>query len=762
MRLIVLFFSLFFSSCVYFNTFYNTEDSFEEAIEIIENDSSGSYKENSEIPNTAKKLLYESISSADIIINEHPESKYVDDAIYYIARSYFSLNEFYKSEKYFNKLINEFPGSLYYNEGKLWLEYTHLKMGLLDIVEVNILNIENDFKLREKEINKEIFFLLYSLKGDFFVELKEYDRAFIEFDKSLSFIKSKSKKTVIYSKLAYICESDDRLDQAIDYLKKIEITSNNKEIKLESFRNRLAIMDNLGFYNDIISEIEEKVNSSEFESEKLKDEFNLKLSTSYMKINKFNEAKEMFNQIISNTNQKKIKCEAYYWLGYISLINEFDLELAIEYFNFVTETMRSSDFSKKVKIYIEDIESYNDLLEEYEFLIKDDNSQIKKEDNDKDNYLIPMPVDILDNQDYSDSLLFIIAEKLYFDFNQTELSIKKYEELIQSYPNSVYTKRSKKNINQLEGNNFSYKNEIDSLKILRDLAWDKFTFDKMEGVNIFHKLINQYDDFYSHYSLAVIYENYLHLTDSSIYYYVNSLNKCDDQNLKKNLKNKLLLLEESINDSINLFNQKLDYLKGASFIIDDFQLDSAQLYFNSNELNTIINNYKNLSNDLDLSLLRDSLLNPDWKHKKYEKTSLDSILFELANISLWFFKDKELSEEYSNVILSNKESEYYNLSEYMINYGLNSPVVDSLEQYFESYKDKANQYIDRYYYDDSLEKRCKDNLIIYNNLLNYFPEKEKEEFVDSLLNRENIGNQKIAPNINSKILPNLKEKDLND
>ena len=66
----LLIYSLFISSCVYFNTFYNTENSFEQAIEIIENDSSISYKENSEIPKTAKKLLYESILSADIIINE--------------------------------------------------------------------------------------------------------------------------------------------------------------------------------------------------------------------------------------------------------------------------------------------------------------------------------------------------------------------------------------------------------------------------------------------------------------------------------------------------------------------------------------------------------------------------------------------------------------------------------------------------------------------------------------------------------------------
>ena len=119
-KIILTFFCFYSFSCVYFNTFYNAKNSFKKANEIIDNDSSSNY-DNNDISNTAKKLLKESISSSNIVITKYPDSKYVDDAIYYIARSYFSLNEFYKSEKYFNKLINEFPNTQYYDEAKLWL-----------------------------------------------------------------------------------------------------------------------------------------------------------------------------------------------------------------------------------------------------------------------------------------------------------------------------------------------------------------------------------------------------------------------------------------------------------------------------------------------------------------------------------------------------------------------------------------------------------------------------------------------------------------
>ena len=90
---IILFFCIFLSSCVYFNTFYNVKNSFKEATEIVDNDSSKKYSDTPQLSNLAKKKLYESISSSNVIINKHSDSEYIDDAIYYIGRSYFILNE---------------------------------------------------------------------------------------------------------------------------------------------------------------------------------------------------------------------------------------------------------------------------------------------------------------------------------------------------------------------------------------------------------------------------------------------------------------------------------------------------------------------------------------------------------------------------------------------------------------------------------------------------------------------------------------------
>ena len=45
-----------------------------------------------------------------------------------IGKSSFLRKEFFKAEKYLKKLLELYPNSEYYNETKIWLVYTYLKM----------------------------------------------------------------------------------------------------------------------------------------------------------------------------------------------------------------------------------------------------------------------------------------------------------------------------------------------------------------------------------------------------------------------------------------------------------------------------------------------------------------------------------------------------------------------------------------------------------------------------------------------------------
>ena len=100
--LLLVIFSIFISSCVYFNTFYNAETSFTKALKIIEE---STITENDELPSQATKLLGEAIENSKLVMDEYPESKYIDDAIFIIARASFLRDEVAIAEKHLNLLF---------------------------------------------------------------------------------------------------------------------------------------------------------------------------------------------------------------------------------------------------------------------------------------------------------------------------------------------------------------------------------------------------------------------------------------------------------------------------------------------------------------------------------------------------------------------------------------------------------------------------------------------------------------------------------
>ena len=73
-----------------------------------------------------------------------------------MARSYFALSEFYKSQKYFNELVNNYPDSKYHNESRLWLEYSNLKL--------NIFKSLNKFGKKSRDLKETINYILSRTK----------------------------------------------------------------------------------------------------------------------------------------------------------------------------------------------------------------------------------------------------------------------------------------------------------------------------------------------------------------------------------------------------------------------------------------------------------------------------------------------------------------------------------------------------------------------------------------------------------------------
>jgi TolA-binding protein len=92
--------------CAYYNTFYNAKKQFKKAEEAL--------AENPPVagPSSGQRDLYEqAIKKASKVLTFHPKSKYVDDALFLMGKSYFRMEELGKAQRKFDELLANYPQS---------------------------------------------------------------------------------------------------------------------------------------------------------------------------------------------------------------------------------------------------------------------------------------------------------------------------------------------------------------------------------------------------------------------------------------------------------------------------------------------------------------------------------------------------------------------------------------------------------------------------------------------------------------------------
>ena len=107
--------SLPFSSCVYFNTFYNARVYYQQGVKLV--------KDN---PTAAKTSFEKSIAKSAVVVKKHFRSKWADDALYLVAMSYYYMGEYEKAIKNFEDLMAVFPNSSFQDEANYYRGLAYL------------------------------------------------------------------------------------------------------------------------------------------------------------------------------------------------------------------------------------------------------------------------------------------------------------------------------------------------------------------------------------------------------------------------------------------------------------------------------------------------------------------------------------------------------------------------------------------------------------------------------------------------------------
>ena len=663
-----------FTSCVYYNTFYNAEKSFENATKIIEE---SPLLEESEVPPQAKKLLDESIANSYIVLEKYPESKYVDDAYFIISKSRFLKNEYPLSIEYLDRLIGEFPSSEYLNEAKIWKAYSHFRMGMVDSSKSELNNILEQLKLtpKEKLITLKFQAELALADGEIETTLSLYEEA-------IRLSRKPSNKVAIYMKLIDIAEKNELFPRMIEYLDKLSQVASS-QIKLDAKMDWIKYNRQLGYYNEIVTEIDNLLGQSEYQSIFMKLE--LEQAKVYLDQKDFETTKLLLSDFTSNYERKNESAEAFYHLGYIALMEDFDLILAKDYFDSAKKEKSSSKYGKKAKDMKVVIEQFTALQEEYEFRIE--NPESEEETLEDTTVVIPeeementfsrsrehmsMPMGRGSKDATPDSLLFTIAEKLMFDFNKETLALEKFKLLVDQFPDSKFRSQSIfvlshyypdedwKNTLAIEYPESSYLNMVsdhaDTLNTMtskRDKVWDLISISFDSTATSFYNLYSVENDTVSLYYYSFILDHYLNDLDGAITNYQEYVSFGGTDEFTSIAKNRISEIEESIFIEEELVRQKLNYS------------NAIESYFSGEPIDSVIT-------ILDLAL--------EGRHSEF-RTSAQRIKSAFSNINAFnLLITPDSTGQIDSLIQTKLDSIYYSLGD-IFDYDLG--LTDSAQHYY--------------------------------------------------------------------------------
>jgi len=574
---IILLITIFSFGCVYFNTFYNAEQSFDKAVRLIDE-----APDEDELPSQAKNLLREAITNSEIVIQKYPESKYVDDAFFIMGKSSFFLGDISAADKYLNRLIYEFPNSPFKEECEIWLTYAQYKKGYADSSLININHL-----LHNPPKSKNLKYLLYNIVGDVELSRDSILTAFTHYETAARLADNNSKRMNLYNKMIAISEQQKDYQTAVNLLEQLELYATTSQMKQGAILKWIEYNRNLGNYDIVITKIDELLLDPEYSIHHLS--LQVEKAKIYQAQKDYSRATDLFKEILEDPKnaRKDPTSEAAYHLGNLALVDGFDPQISIMYMDSVTQIFRNSTYRNKAAklkakaIQYQTLEAdlrsatnskSEGIMIEPENLYPIDSLAVVIPDSNK---LLSMDPGIsglpMTSVFLPDSLLFTMAEMLLFEFNRTEMSIEKYSELISDFPDSKYVPQSMYVLARflpeervkweaellekfpdsvftkaIEGDTPALEKPGNILENLRDIAWLDISTSPAKAVERFDKIAAEYDDPVSAYNSAYIYDKYLYVIKTTIQRYQTFLEKYPDHELSKNAKGRLEEITEAV------------------------------------------------------------------------------------------------------------------------------------------------------------------------------------------------------------------------
>ncbi len=396
----VLFSLLLASSCVYYNTFYHAEESYKKAEKTQRQ-----AKRETASP-TEKQQYEDAIKKASRVLTFSPKSKWVDDALFLIGKSYYNMAEYAKAERKFQELVTNFPKSDLAEESYYYLGMSRYKQGnKVEAVEaLNSLLDNPKMKKRRSEVCFEL--------GEIKFEEGEYENAVTFYRRMLE----------QYPKAELNAQAQFQIGEAYFSLKDYSRAKENFSLVKKHQQQGELLYNSIFKSGEAAYELKDYKGgqdifldlSKEKRYTKYLPDIELKIAEGYLLSDSLDLALKKYDQIALTYPKTEQSSEAYFQEGKLYLEKKRDMKKAQEYFDKAKAEMPSSSFARQSLLKSADISKLTSYQE-----------QVTKEESLK----VVQP-------------LFHLAEFYLTQMNLPESALVEYQTIAEEYPESEYAPKS--------------------------------------------------------------------------------------------------------------------------------------------------------------------------------------------------------------------------------------------------------------------------------------------------------------------------------
>ena len=416
-----------FSSCAYFNTFYNARQYFEQA------EKQRLEKAGESIPPGAIDAYGKVIDKSQYVIDKYPDSKLVKEALLLIGMSRFHRKEYRIAETVFKQYVETYADDV--DQAEYWLALCKWKLGkpqpALDVLQ----------SMLETATDKNFISSIYLSKAEINLDIDNSKLALEYLVLAAETNKDRDERGQIYYRIAELAYNAEDYEQALSANTEVVKNSTSKKRKEEANLQIVRIHRLLGNWDTVKDLIKSMLLDETFKT--IHGDLDLELVKLYQMDGLMEEAITRIESIKEDYKNSKTSAEAYYIHGEIALYDYWNLDDAKKYFEWVTREYRQSTYTSTANLRAKEITKYQESLEEITTLDDHILLTIAVLDSLNDDSLKLVREKEVNNSRISiASHYYNLGELEAFHFKRQDSSMTHFQRIVNEFPESEYYPKS--------------------------------------------------------------------------------------------------------------------------------------------------------------------------------------------------------------------------------------------------------------------------------------------------------------------------------